>query len=86
MLSGMRNQIGELVCQRCGVTPHQGRGLDDLPSPERNAAAECMPRSLEQAELKRAFEASIRALVDEIKNGDGEAGARLIGALTGLLA
>jgi hypothetical protein len=77
MLSGMRNHVGELQCLRCGVTPHQGRGLDDLPAQERDAAAQCIPGSLEPTELRHAFQVTMQALLKEIRHVDGEAAVRL---------
>lgn len=70
MLSGMRNQVFELSCLRCGVTAHQGRGLDDLPAPERKTATACLPQSLEHSELKRSFQATMQVLLKEIRTVD----------------
>ncbi len=77
MLSGMRNQLFELVCLRCGVIAKQGRGLDDLPVTEKHEATQCIPRSLEPAELKRAFLCTMEALVKEIQYVKGKAETRL---------
>lgn len=81
MLSGMRNQIGELTCLRCGVIAAQGRGLDELPVAERDTAAACLPRSLEPSELKRAFQNAMQALLEEIRHLDRELEGRLSGPL-----
>jgi hypothetical protein len=81
MLSGMRNHIGELTCLRCGVIAAQGRGLDDLPAAEREAAAACLPRSLEPSELKRAFRNAMQALLVELRHVDRELEGRLSGLL-----
>jgi predicted nucleotidyltransferase len=85
MLSGMRNYVLELSCLRCGVIASQGRGLDDLPAPERETAAACLPRSLDPSELKRAFQNTMRRLLQEIGHVDGELEARLTGPLNALL-
>jgi hypothetical protein len=77
MLSGMRNQVGELTCLRCSVIAQQGRGLDDLPVSERDTAATCIPRSIEAAELKRAFQNTMQTLREEIRHVDRELEARL---------
>jgi hypothetical protein len=77
MLSGMRNHICELTCLRCGVIANQGRGLDDLPASERDAAAACLPCSFDPSELKRAFQHTTEALVREIRHLDGELTSRL---------
>lgn len=81
MLSGMRNHVCELMCLRSGVIPHQGRGLDDLPAPERDTAAACIPLSLEPSELKRAFQRTMRALLAEARYVDSELSERLSGPL-----
>jgi hypothetical protein len=84
MLSGMRNHVFELTCLRCGVVAQQGRGLDDLPVAEKNAAANCIPRSLETAELKRAFQQTMRALLREIHGVDTKLGDKLSAPLNAL--
>jgi hypothetical protein len=81
MLSGMRNHVFELMCVRCGVIAQQGRGLDDLPVAEREMAIACIPSSLEPAEMQRAFQETIQALVNEIGTVDRELRVRLTGPL-----
>ena len=81
MLSGMRNQVFELTCLRCGAIAQQGRGLDDLPSSERETAAACLPESLEPAKLQRAFHNTMQALLKEIRHVDPDLEARLSAAL-----
>jgi len=86
MLSGMRNQVCELTCLRCGVIAQQGRGLDDLPASEREKAASCVPQSLEPSELKRAFQITMQALLEEIRHIDAELETRLAAPLKDMLA
>jgi hypothetical protein len=86
MLSGMRNHVFELTCLRCGVIANQGRGLDDLPPTERDAAAGCVPRSLEPQELKHAFQNTMQALLKEIRHVDAEQEVRLSAPLNALTA
>jgi hypothetical protein len=81
MLSGMRNHVFELACLRCGVTAKQGRGLDDLPASERETATKCVPRSLDPAELKRAFQKTTEVLVREVGPVDNELKGRISGVL-----
>lgn len=81
MLSGMRNHVFELACQRCGVAAMQGRGLDDLPVTERDIAAACVPPSLEPTELRGAFQRTMRVLLEEFRHIDDEVAARLSGPL-----
>lgn len=85
MLSGMRNHVFELACLRCGVIASQGRGLDDLPASEQETATACVPQSLEPSELRRAFQNTMRILLQEIGHVDGELEARLSGPLNALL-
>jgi hypothetical protein len=77
MLSGMRDNVLALLCKRHGVTAVQGRGLDDLPQEQRVRAAECLARSLEPGELERAFEATVNALLEEVRCADLGLAAKL---------
>jgi hypothetical protein len=70
MLSGMRDNVLALLCKRLGVAAVQGRGLDDLPQQQRARAAECLARSLEPAELKRAFRLTVDTLLEEVRYAD----------------
>lgn len=81
MLSGMRNHVLELRCLRCGVTPQQGRGLDDLPAAERHRAARCLPQSLEPAAIQRGFQNTMEALLDEIRLRNDDTERKLAGVL-----
>jgi hypothetical protein len=81
MLSGMRNQVFELTCLRCGVVAKQGRGLDDLPAEEKDGAARCVPSSIESAELKRAFRCTMEVLVREMRRLEREPESGMIAAL-----
>lgn len=81
MLSGMRENVLALMCKRCGVASVQGRGLDDLPEQQRARAAECLARSLEPIELRRAFRASMDILLEEIRCVDIGLAAKLAGPL-----
>ncbi len=70
MLSGMRDNVLSLICKRHGVAPMQGRGLDDLLDEQRVVAAECLARSLEPAELTRAFRVTMDVLLEEVRRTD----------------
>ncbi len=70
MLSGMRDNVLALMCKRHGVVCVQGRGLDDLPDLQRTRAEECLARSLEPAELKRAFRLTVGVLLEEVRCAD----------------
>lgn len=86
MLSGMRNHVCELMCLRCGLNARHGRGLDDLPAAEQEKAESCVPRSLEPAELKRAFQNTMQLLLEDIRDVDAELEAKLAGPLKGVAA
>ena len=77
MLSGMRNHVFELMCLRNGVIAQQGRGLDDLPASEQERAAACIPKSLELAEMRWAFQTTMEVLIAEIGSVDGKLAGRL---------
>jgi predicted nucleotidyltransferase len=81
VLSGMRDSVLALACQRHGVAAVQGRGLDDLPEELRIQAAGCLPQSLEPVELKRAFRATTDILLDEIRYADATLAAKLTAPL-----
>jgi hypothetical protein len=81
MLSGMRDNVLALTCKRYGVAAVQGRGLDDLPEEQKARAGECLARSLESAELKRAFRVTTHALLEELRCLDSDLAAKLEGPL-----
>jgi hypothetical protein len=77
MLSGMRDNVLALKCKRHRVASVQGRGLDDLPEEQRVRAAECLARSLEPTELKRAFRLTVDTLLEEVRFADPGLATRL---------
>ena len=77
MLSGMRNHVFELSCLRCGTIATQGRGLDDLPKAQQEIAANCLSCSIENFELKRSFQATMQALLQEIRHVDEDLATKL---------
>jgi predicted nucleotidyltransferase len=85
MLSGMRDNVLALMCKRHKVVAIQGRGLDDLPEDERALAEDCLARSLEPVELKRAFRVTTDALLEELRQADSGVDARLSGSLSALV-
>jgi hypothetical protein len=72
MLRGMRDQVLALACLRHNLTVHQGRGIDDLPARLRGEFAECLVRSLDPTELKRANTTTLQAFSNEVKLADAE--------------
>lgn len=77
MLSGMRDNVLALMCKRQGLAAVQGRGLDDLPNEQKARAAESLARSLEPAELIRAFSVTMAALLEELRCADSDLTAQL---------
>jgi hypothetical protein len=81
MISGMRDHVLGLACVRYGVPAVQGRGMDDLPAEVTEGFGAGLVRSLDGAELERAFRAVTEALIAEI----GLVDAGLAGRLSGVL-
>jgi predicted nucleotidyltransferase len=81
MISGVRDHVLALACVRHGVPAVQGRGMDQLPAEVTAGFAAALVRSVDGAELERAFRAVTESLIAEI----GLADAGLAGRLTGVL-
>ena len=81
MLSAMRDQVLALVCLRHGVPAAQGRGIDRLPPDATAGISAALVRSLDIAELKRAFGVVSEALIAEIQHVDPELANRLAALL-----
>ncbi len=81
MISGVRDHVLALACLRHGVPAAQARGIDRLPPEAIAAVSESLVRSLEAAELRRAFAAVIDALIAEIEQADAGLANRLAGLL-----
>lgn len=84
MISGVRDQVLALACLRHGVPAVQARGIDSLPPEATTAVADSLVRSLDAAELQRAFVAVTNALVAEIEQADAGLARRLASLLRGL--
>jgi predicted nucleotidyltransferase len=81
MVSGMRDQVLALACLRHGVPAVEGRGIDRLP-PEATAAVTAgLVRSLDAAELRRAFGVVTEALIAEAERADAGLADRLAAPL-----
>ena len=85
MLSGMRDNVLALMCKHHGVAAVQGRGLDDLTEEQKARAAECLARSLEPVELKRAFRLTVGALLEEVRYADSGLATKLEGTLRSIV-
>jgi predicted nucleotidyltransferase len=86
MLSGMRDHVLALACLRHGLPTGDGRGFDRLPPEVSAACAGGLVRSLDVAELRRAFGVVTDALLAEVGRSDADLAHRLNGALKELTA
>ncbi len=86
MISGMRDQVLALACLRHGVPAVEARGIDALPPEATAALAAGMVRSLDAAELRRAFGAVSDALIAEVGRADAALADRLSAPLKELAA
>jgi hypothetical protein len=81
MISGLRDHVLALACVRAGVPAREARGIDSLPIDVTSAAAGALVRSLDIAELSRAFQAACEALLVEIRHVDQELAKTLTPAI-----
>src|SRR5438067_914492 len=81
MLSAMRDQVLALACLRHGLPAVEGRGIDRLPPEATAAVAGGLVRSLDAAELRRAFGVVTAALIAEAERADAGLADRLSGPL-----
>src|SRR2546421_5980006 len=86
MVSGMRDQVLALACLRHGAPAVEGRGIDALPPGATAAVAAGLVRSLDAAELRRAFGAVTDALNAEAGRADADLADRLSAPLKELIA
>ncbi len=84
MVSGLRNQVLALACRRHGLPAVQGRGMDDLPASVRVPISAAFARSLDPAELRRAFTAACHALLHEARQTDADLTDRIDTAVRNL--
>ncbi|WP_116101097.1 nucleotidyltransferase domain-containing protein [Amycolatopsis thermalba] len=86
MISGARDQVLALACLRHGVPAVQGRGVDDLPAEVVAPFADTLVRTVEPAELRRAFGVVVELLLAEAGQVDVALAARLSGPLRELVS
>lgn len=84
MISGVRDHVLMLACLRHGVPHSQGRGLHLLPAATTAAVEPALVRSLDTAELLRAFRASVDVLLAEASLVDADLAVRLAPPLRAL--
>ncbi len=81
MISGVRDYVLSLACLRHDLPALQGRGMDDLPAEVTGPLAGALVRSLDPAELARAFGVVTQALLAEIRHADATLADRLAAPL-----
>ena len=81
MISGVRDHVLALACVRHGVPAVQGRGMDLLPLSVSAPIADAIVRSLDEAELRRAFASACELLLVEVAAVDAELARRLTGTM-----
>ena len=84
MISAMRDQVLALACLRHGLPAVEGRGIDRLPPEATAAVAAGLVRSLDAAELRRAFGVVTEALIAEVERADADLACRLTAPLRAL--
>ncbi|MEZ5400544.1 MAG: nucleotidyltransferase domain-containing protein [Bryobacteraceae bacterium] len=77
MISGVRDHAMALACLRHGLPAMHGRGLDRLPNELRSSFEAALVRSLDTAELSRAFESAVDRLSAAIRLADPDLSVRL---------
>jgi hypothetical protein len=77
MVSGVRDHVLALACLRHGLPAAQGRGMDRLPAEVTGPLTGALVRSLEVAELGRAFRVATQVLLTEIGAVDAVLAERL---------
>lgn len=85
MISALRDHVLMLACVRHQVPSQQGRGVDMLPRSVTESFQDALVRSVDDAELIRAFGRSMKLLVDEVKHSRLERTDSLIPVLEELV-
>jgi len=81
MLDGIRDQVIALKCLRHGLSPHQGRGVDELPSDEIHALELARAKDVNEPSLRRSLGASLDALLVEARQHNSELATALRGPI-----
>lgn len=86
LISGIRDHVLALACLRLGYPTRYAKGADLLPDELTAPLEATIVRSLDEAELRRAFAAAAAALADELERTDAKLCARLRPMLLDLAA
>lgn len=76
-VSGMRDHVVSLCCQRHGLPEKQGRGVDTLPAEELKRFEPTLLKSMQTHEVQRAFGAVATLCLEEIEQIDRNLSSRL---------
>lgn len=76
-VSGMRNELISMYCRRYGLPEREGRGVDQLPAIEKERMAAMLVPSIDATELRRAFQAVAKGILDEVAKADPMIHSRL---------
>jgi hypothetical protein len=77
MINSLRDQVVALACLRHDLPAHHGRGVDDLPASLRLKISATLVHDLRKGELRRAFVASVSALLEEARQIDADRERRI---------
>jgi hypothetical protein len=70
-ISGSRDYTLSLACLERNLSPHYGRGFDQLPAEIRTRATDTLVKSLDRAELLRALASVVNVLLHEARQITG---------------
>jgi predicted nucleotidyltransferase len=70
-ISGARDYTLSLACLQRNLSPHYGRGFDQLPSEIQTRAKDALAKSLDRAELLRALSSVVNELLHEARQITG---------------
>jgi predicted nucleotidyltransferase len=74
-ISGARDYTLSLACLRRDLSPHYGRGFDQLPVEIQTQAQQALVKSLDRAELMRALACVVNVLLHEAHQATGNPAA-----------
>ena len=72
-ISGARDYTLSLACLQRNLSPHYGRGFDQLPAEIQMQTTESLVKSLDRAELMRALASVVDGLLQEARQITGKA-------------
>lgn len=85
IVSAVRDYVLAAACRRHGLSPAEGRGMDQLPDAVTDPLRGALVTRLEPHEVVRAFGVAVDCLLDEARHSDAPLAARLEPVLRNLL-